>query len=57
MIEDPEYIVEENIGVLKVPLRRKGDLKPLVKVVCITTPGAWLMSNLAFPCSIVVFAL
>lgn len=38
-IQNAEYVVQEGIGTLNVPLRRRGDLKPLIKIVCITIPG------------------
>ena len=51
-IQNAEYVVQEGIGTLNVPLRRRGDLKPLIKIVCITTPGEyfiiWVRSTYCF---------
>ena len=51
-IQDSEFVVQEAIGTLNIPLRRKGDLKPLIKIVCITIPGEIfqeiLVASLAF---------
>ena len=40
-IQNAEYVVQEGIGTLNVPLRRRGDLKPLIKIVCVTVPGEY----------------